>query len=171
MNSLELFNTIKRTVLTIEDELFQMDEKGIYFAPELYVAFSIGKDVFQNREYIFGTNSVKWLRETDLGNGGPSDIIFEVDRTNTVIELKLRDNIYAYKADIEKLKRLPENTCKFFCVLLDSFSENNDARLINLELEYQNQIKRIGHHAFPTWNDWYAKKIFCNINLYQISST
>ena len=168
MNSQTLFESIKKTVLEIEAELRNDYGFGIYFAPELYVAFCIGKKIFKQQQEIFGTDKIKWLRETCIGSGGPSDIIFKSDDVDTVIELKLRSDIYHYKADIEKLKMLPLYGNKFFCVLLDSFSEENDGRLKRLEEEYAHQIHSVGHFAFLTWNDWYSEQIFCNLNLYEI---
>jgi hypothetical protein len=143
-------------------------EKGIFFAPELYISFCIGKDITKSCYNIFDT-SVEWLRETNFGNGGPTDIIFKTADTYVLIELKLRDTIEAYKADIEKLRRLNIASEKFFCVLLDSFTPSNDDRLNKLEKEYSNNLILIGHHVFPTWNNWYKKQIFCNLNLYSIT--
>jgi hypothetical protein len=167
-NTAKIFETIKTTVKTICDDLKDTNGTGIYFSPELYVAFCIGKEIARKKQTIFGAENVEWLREINLGNGGPSDIAFKTADTYTVIELKLRDNVHSYKADIEKLKKLPETTTKLFCVLLDSFSAENDERLKALETDYKEEINRIGHFSFPTWNNWYKKQIFCNVNLYQV---
>jgi len=164
----KLFEIIRTTVNGIESELKRSDNTGIYFSPELHVAFCIGRDVSKNRKQIFGENEVQWLRETNIGNGGPSDILFKDGDRYIVIELKLRGTYDSYKADIEKLKRLDAKHQRFFCVLLDSFSEQNDERLIKLENEYINQITRIGHASFPTWNNWYQRQIYCNLNLYEV---
>lgn len=169
MNRINLFNSIKDTVLKIETELKQTNNTGVYFAPELYITFCIGKDILQNQQSVFNTTNVEWLREINLGNGGPTDIIFKIGDKYTIIELKIRDNIHSYKTDIEKLKRLKLNAQKFFCVLLDSFTVANDSRLIELENQYSDTISKIGHFAFPTWNNFYKKQIFCNLNLYSIT--
>ena len=169
MNTLNLFNSIKNTVLKIEKELKQTNNTGIYFAPELYITFCIGKDIKQNQQSVFNTTNVEWSREINLGNGGPTDLIFKIGSKYTVIELKIRDNIHSYKRDIEKLKRLNLNAEKFFCVLLDSFTPTNDGRLNELEKEYPNTILRVGHHPFQTLDDRYRKQIFCNLNLYLIT--
>lgn len=49
---------------------------GIFFAPELYVVFQVGRLLKTHELKVFGEN-VEWLRETDLKNGGPSDLIFK----------------------------------------------------------------------------------------------
>lgn len=170
MTDSKLFDTIKDSILQIELSLKDFSNKGVYFAPELHLAFCIGQKIMENRTQIFGDERVEWLREINLGNGGPSDIIFKYLDTNKykVIELKLRDNYDAYRKDIIKLLKLPENYSKYFCVLLDSFSTTNDERLIRLESEFKGNIECIGHFSFPTWNNWYEKGIHCNINLYSV---
>jgi hypothetical protein len=40
--------------------------------------------------------------------------------------------------------------------------------LFELEKEYAESLFQVGHHSFPTWNDWYKKQVFCNLNLYSI---
>ena len=168
LNTSNLFNNIKKTVLKIEEELLHINKTGVFFAPELYIAFCVGKDIMQNQQQIFNTTNVKWCREIDLNNGGITDIMFEIGNKQIVIEVKIRDDIHSYKRDIEKLNRLKTNSQKFFCVLLDSFAETNDKRLIELENFYGNSISKIGQHAFPTWDVIYKKQIFCNLNLYLI---
>lgn len=168
MNPQNLFNCIRETVLTIDTDLKATADKGIFFAPELYTAFSIGRDIKKNSESIF-ISPAEWLRETNFGCGGPTDIAFKVDNHHFFVEVKLRNNISAYKADIEKLRRLDNNSVKIFCVLLDSFTPQNDSRITELEKQYSGSLHHIGHHSFPTWNDWYIKQVFCNLNLYSIT--
>jgi hypothetical protein len=168
-NDTILFSIIKKTIDDINKDLCETNDTGIYFAPELYVAFRLGQEIMRSRFKVFGTENVEWLREINLGNGGPSDIVFNThDGMYIVIELKLRNNYDAYKADIEKLKKLPDNYCKYFCVLLDSFSDSTDDRLIKLKKHYGDSLRGLGHHSFKTWNNWYSKQIFCHLKLYRI---
>lgn len=163
-----LFKIIQTTIEQIDEDLKISNGTGIYFSPELYVAFCLGREISKNRKEIFRQDKVEWLREIDLGNGGPSDIVFKSEEHLTVFELKLRGTYDSYKADIEKLKRLKDGIRKYFCVLLDSFTQQNDDRLIKIEKEYLTAIKNVGHFAFPTWNNWYQRQIYCNLNLYEI---
>ena len=163
-----LFKTIQTTIRQIDEELKESNGTGIYFSPELFVAFCLGREISKNRGEIFPSDKVEWLREINLGNGGPSDIVFKNEGLFTVIELKLRGTYDSYKADIEKLKRLKDGHRKYFCVLLDSFTEQNDDRLIKIENEYLRGINKVGHISFPTWNNWYQRQIYCNLNLYEI---
>lgn len=168
MNITKLFSCIKDTVQTIDKDLQATAGKGIFFAPELYTAFSIGRDIKRNSDGIFET-SADWLRETNFGCGGPTDVAFKFGSDDFLfMEVKLRDTFAAYKADIEKLKRLNLVSQKLFCVLLDSFTSENDSRLCELQKEFGDNLLQVGHHSFPTWNDWYKKQIFCNLNLYSI---
>lgn len=162
-----LFETLKEAVLCIDSELRQLNNTGIFFAPELYIAFCLGRDIYKNRDRIFGTSDVKWLRETNLGNGGPSDICFEVENRKVVFELKLRDTSHAYNADVEKLKRLTEIEEKFFCVLLDKIKDD-DGRLLNLVSMSQSAINNVGQYNFPTWNNWYSSNVSCSLNLFKV---
>lgn len=163
-----LFQTIKNTVLTIDTELNKTNETGIFFAPELYTAFCIGQDIYNDRLNIFRTQDIKWLREINLGNGGPSDIHFKTGDNHVIVELKLRDTGYAYQADIEKLKRLPATDEKFFCALVDTIENKYDGRLDNLKSQYENELINVGHHSFPTWNNRYSSKVHCHLNLYKV---
>ena len=163
-----LFQTIKTTILTIDTELKTTNNTGVFFAPELYIAFCIGRDIYKDRLNIFGTHDIEWLREINLGNGGPSDISFKTADNHIVFELKLRDTGYAYQADIEKLKKLPVTDEKFVCVLIDTIADKYDGRVDYLKSKYENEIINVGNHSFPTWNNRYSSKIDCHLNLYKL---
>lgn len=168
----KIFDSIKNTAILIDENLKLLCNKGIYFAPEIYLTFCIGQKIMENREDIFGTNNKEWLREKDLGNGGPSDIVFssEDGKPFIVIELKLRDTYQSYEDDIKKLLNLQGNFTKYFCVFLDSFSKSNDERLTNLENNYKEKLIKVGHFSFKTWNNWYQNQVYCNLNLYRVES-
>ncbi|MDF0718371.1 hypothetical protein PY092_19610 [Muricauda sp. 334s03] len=92
MDSKKLYEIIYETVLEEDNELTNLTGKGIFYAPELYVAFILGKSIKKNEISIFN-KEVSWVRETNLGNTGPTDFAFEVDEATFAFELKLRDNI------------------------------------------------------------------------------
>ena len=162
MNEKILFEIIKIEVIAIENELKLLD-KGVFFAPELYVGFRIAKSIYLHRQIIFNADNVRWNREVKLGKDGPSDIVFEFgDKNCLVIELKLRDTFDKYNADILKQERLVTNEedtkyFKYFCVLLDSFTEQNDERIDKLDKAHN--LVKIGHYPFPTKQDWYTTLI------------
>lgn len=172
INNENLFEVIKCEVIAIENELKLLD-KGVFFAPELYVGFRIAKSIYLHRQRIFNSANVKWNREVKLGKDGPSDIVFEFgDKNCLVIELKLRDTFDKYHADILKQERLVTkdkcaNYFKYFCVLLDSFTKQNDERIDKLYKVHD--LVKIGHYPFPTNQDWYKTQVFCNLNLIQIN--
>ena len=91
---------------------------------------------------------------------------FQTDQ-KLVMELKLRDTIHEYEKDIVKLISMDNTFHKYFCVLLDSYTQNNDERITKLEKKYEN-LESIGHHSFYTNDGWYSKDIYCNLNLYKI---
>lgn len=171
-----LFKSIKDAILKEEEDLKNID-KGIFFAPELALAYLIGKSIFENRENIFNTSpdKVLWKREVNLKNGGPSDIIFEVldnsgSVTYYVIEVKLRDTVHAYQRDINKLKALDGNHRKFFCALIDTFDKENDPRIKTLEEENSESVSRVDDFMiFKTNQDWYVKDIYCVVGFWEVN--
>ena len=75
------------------------------------------------------------MRETNFENGDPTDFAFKVNNLTYAFELKLRDNLYAYKADVEKLNLLGSKFQKYFLALVDTWQteKENDSRITNLE--------------------------------------
>ncbi len=163
-----LFRTIRHTLEAIDLDLSNSCGKGIYFAPELFTSFRIGQEIVRNRELIFGNRKINWLRETRIVETGIHDLVFELNDTTIVFEIKLRGNIEDYRSDVFKLSKLPLAHRKYYIVLLDSFTEENDSRLTRLESELQETMVNIGHASFATWNNWYKKQVYCNLNVYQI---
>ena len=168
-----LFKVIENEVLCIENELATLG-KGIFFAPELYIGFRISKSIYQNRLKIFKNIDIEWHREFKIGkNKGLFDIVFTDKKLRPVIviELKLRDTFDAYNSDILKLQSLADcdssTICKrYFCVLLDSFSKNNDTRIEKLLASYK--LSQVGLRSFKTEQNWYKSQVFCNLNLIRI---
>lgn len=166
-----IFDTIKRTILDIEQEFFQIAGKGIFYAPELYISTKIGLSIKKKAKDIFKHNEIEWFREYDLKNGGPSDLIFQINSSEQyVIELKIRNTIDSYIRDIEKLLRLDSHINKYFCVIADSFNPHSDERLDILENEsvYTNNIKKVGEVFFKTWPLHYKKDIYAILKLYEV---
>ncbi len=172
MNEDKLFKTIMIEVISIEEELEALD-KGIFFAPELYIGFRISKAIYKNKDAIFGKNkNVVWQREQKVGSDGPSDIVFEyADENYLVIELKLRNTYESYEKDIQKLMRLKnidgKKYHKYFCALVDAFKEKKDGRLQKLKTE-QN-LKDNRHLSFETKNYGYTNDIYCHLSLINVN--
>ena len=124
INEEALFDTIFKYINDLDTELESLNNEGIFFAPELYIAFGIGKEIMKKKEKIFVDTNISWDREVKLNNGGLTDFLFhkttgENKELIAVIELKLRNEYAAYKSDIEKLLNLNAKKCKkYFCVLL-----------------------------------------------------
>jgi hypothetical protein len=95
-------------------------ELGVFHMPELAFAYECGKQIMQNANNIFGENIPQWCRELNLGNGGPSDLVFIFnDGYKIVIEFKMINDKYAYRKDLEKLSELDGKVYKIFCALID----------------------------------------------------
>ncbi len=130
--------TIFTEVAVREESVLQAAcDKGIFFMPELAYTYVCGREAMTQAQKIFGDEVPEWNRELDLGNGGPSDLVFEFQNgKHIVIEFKMRDKIDAYIADLEKLSRLDANkNIRVFCVLLDMFTRDlpDDGRLQALQ--------------------------------------
>src|SRR5690606_13089061 len=119
---------------------------GIFFAPELYLVFQIGKLLKTQEEKIFNGN-ISWIRETNFGNGGPTDLIFLKENELFLFEFKIASTSHSYMTDVEKLKRLnleminsKENfknisgLHKYFIAIVDVFSDEGkkDGRVVKL---------------------------------------
>ncbi|MCM5661954.1 hypothetical protein [Galbibacter mesophilus] len=169
MDEQNLYNVIFQTLKKEDCELEELTNKGIFYSPELYIAFLLGKAIKQNEKIIFNKKSC-WLRETDFNKIGPTDFAFKIDETIYAFELKLRSTIHSYKKDIEKLKRLDENYKKYFLALVDVFdaSEENDFRILTLEKDHPELERVADFKSFKTKQDRYKKSVSCIIGLWKI---
>jgi len=143
---------------------------GIFHMPELAFAYKCGKHIMQNKNNIFGDNIPQWCREVDLGNGGPSDLVFIFDNGyKIVIEFKMRDKVDAYIFDLEKLSKLEnEKTIKLFCVITDTMKK---------DLPFDGRIKKINNfktvyeldfQSFKTKQTWYESDVYASIGIWEI---
>jgi len=133
---------------------------GVFNIPELAFAYECGKQIMQNANIIFGENIPQWCRELNLGNGGPSDLVFNFnDGNKIVIEFKMIDDKYAYRKDLEKLSKLDDKIYKIFCALIDiNKKELNgtdviDERVIDIDqytTENSYKIKKLKNNLFET---------------------
>ncbi|RLA84606.1 MAG: hypothetical protein DRG78_00880 [Epsilonproteobacteria bacterium] len=145
-------------------------ELGIFHMPELAFAYECGKQIMQNPNDIFGENIPQWSRELDLGNGGPSDLVFVFNNGyKIVIEFKMRDTADAYINDLDKLSELIDTKIiKLFCAVIDVFPKdlendgrvkkiNDDKRTANLELV-----------SFKTNQTWYKSEVHALVGIWKV---
>jgi hypothetical protein len=155
-----LFETIYKVAETIENELSADYGKGIFFVPELHFAFEVGKAIFKSRQEIFGVDKIEWLRETNLKNGGPSDLVFKTDAEWIVFEFKIADTWNSYEKDIKKLQRLSEfidfQGEMYFVALVDTFPEKVDGRMEYLK---NSGLEMIGQKSLDTNYKRYVQTI------------
>lgn len=171
MNEKALYITIDRELKSINNELHDL-KKSIFFAPELYIGFRISKAIYINRASIFNSNeNIVWRREFGMGNGGPSDIVFDFDEDKRlVIELKVRDTYNAYEKDIQKLKLLKNGDkqyIRFFCALIDTINREKDGRIQFLTNNYN--LNNGFQSEFDTAKQGYTSNIKCNLILIKIT--
>lgn len=171
MNNKILYKTILDRLKQEDEELTSLTNCGIFYAPELYIAFIIGKEIKKNETAIFGQQT-KWIRETDFGNGGPTDFAFETDNRTYIFELKLRDTIDAYSADIDKLKKLNNAYTKHFLALVDSWEtdQDKDGRIVALENRHKDLIRVSSFISFTTKQNRYKGQICCTVGLWKITT-
>ena len=170
MNDRLLYNTILERIQEEDSDLASLTGKGIFYSPELYVAFIIGKEIKRNEIAIFGQKT-EWIRETDFKNGGPTDFAFIMDKRTYAFELKLRDTFYSYSSDIEKLKKLDDSYEKFFIALVDSWESKKelDERILLLENKYPNGLERVNEFkTFKTLQDRYKGQVCCTLALWKL---
>ncbi len=129
-----IYSVIKNVVKREESELKTLCNKSIFSMPEIALAYEIGKQIYINRELIFGCKDVEWMREISHNNEcGPSDLSFEIELETGnfiywTIEFKVAGKKQDYLADIQKLKKLPKNHEGLFCAVMDSWPDKPDVR-------------------------------------------
>ena len=108
----DIADKITEVAKSENDELIKISEEtnqnlGLFHMPELAFAYECGKYIMENAHNIFEPDDIPvWKRELNLGNGGPSDLIFEFkDGYKIVVEFKMRDTIDAYLNDVSKLSK------------------------------------------------------------------
>lgn len=146
---------------------------GIFFAPELYIVFQVGR-LLKTHEFKVFEEEVEWLRETDLKNGGPSDLIFRNNNKELyVFEFKIRSTINSYNKDIQKLKELDKVEGflvkrRFLISLVDTFSDEleNDLRVGNLT---ELKVLKNNFKSFQTKQERYtSRSISCLLGMWEI---
>ncbi len=125
---IKIGKVIESVAIQEDAELKEFASEGIFFMPELAFVYACGKSIMAKRTEIFGELVVKWKREENIGNGGPTDLIFELGKDKCIaIEFKLRDTRHAYIKDIDKLMALkrsdPERFVTAFCALVDTYAD------------------------------------------------
>ena len=170
MNEKLLYSVIFETLKNEDKELTCLTNSGIFYSPELYIAFILGKNIKRSDKDIF-SESVEWIRETNFGNGGPTDFAFKTNNKTYVFELKLRDTYHSYFSDIEKLKKLDERFKKYFLALVDSWQNQkvNDERIQKVSNEYPSLTKISEFESFSTKQDRYQNNICCTVALWKIN--
>ncbi|MGB4773309.1 MAG: hypothetical protein WBP58_17725 [Chitinophagaceae bacterium] len=164
-NKEHLFHTVTMSVAEIENELSESG-KGIFFAPELYIAFKIGLNIYKNRNKIFNGSEVEWLRETSLIKGTITDIAFLVDGKICVLELKVESTHKNYEADLNKLLSIVDTDERYFIALIDCFLHKTDERLPIIE----NFPNVVSHYkaTIPTTYRTYKNPVNCEIHMLHI---
>ncbi len=175
-SDMDIIDNLAKLITNVAKEenntLSRIPKLGIFHMPELAFAYECGKAAMLKSEQIFGENTPKWVREKDLGNGGPTDLLFEFDDGNKIaIEFKLRDNSDSYIKDVAKLSKLPdENTVKIFCALIDVFDNKlpDDGRQCEVEFNSGHKVTVISKSIFSTNQDWYKTPTSCVVCLWVI---
>lgn len=171
INDTELFINIRQVVQRVETDLKELNNTGVLFVPEIYLAFEIGKSMYKNRLTIFGVDDIKWKREENLGNGGPSDIIFEYQKETFVFELKIMSNQGSYERDIWKLQKLKNSDERsyqtYFIGLIDMWENSiNDARYNYLE--QTTSIQKVDGFHFNVNYPSKIKSLVCFLGVYEV---
>jgi len=166
---------IERVAREEDSVLKDIANQGIFYMPELAFAYSCGKAIMIEREYVFGDLSPVWKREEDLGNGGPTDLLFELPSGKCIaIEFKLRAREDSYVRDIEKLLRLDsEKYVIAFCALVDTFSSKvpDDGRVGRVEAFSKAKVVSLLEPKphFVTKQHWYNTETSCVIGFWGIN--
>lgn len=161
--------------------LFNKYEEGIFFMPELAYAYACGKAVMEKKMEIFGQKKIKWIREEKIGEGGPSDLIFDLpdDDVKIVVEFKMRSRDDSYLADIKKLIHLKGTKyVRIFCALVDRLTKDNkpDLRIVNLVQSAASEFITLRpliepFPEFPTKQHWYVGETNCVVGVWHVEES
>lgn len=159
-------NSIINVAVKEDVVLSDIAGEGIFHMPELAFVYECGKKIMENSQRIFGSNTVKWIREKDLDNGGPTDLLFELKNGYRVaLEFKLRGTGPAYVRDIKKLSELNDKkTLRLFCALIDVSEKDlpEDGRghaIENMPDTYD--VSMVARKIFSTKQNRYVQSVFC----------
>ena len=148
--------------------LLDIADEGIFHMPELAFVYECGKKIMEKKDAIFGNGSIKWIREKNLGNGGPTDLVFELSNDYKVaLEFKLRDTSDAYINDVKKLDKLNNGkTLRLFCALTDVFDKDlpDDGRqsaVANCKRNGGIKVKLVDRKIFSTKQNCYVRPVSC----------
>ncbi len=167
----EIAKIITKVAKAEDSLLLRVANEGIFHMPELAFAYECGKQIMVNSEQVFGSNTAVWAREKNLGNGGPTDLVFELSNEYRVaIEFKLRDTSESYIKDTIKLSKLNESTLKFFCALIDVFDTAlpDDGRQKIIEQKSEYQVNEIQKTHFQTKQNWYSSPVSCVVCIWSV---
>lgn len=156
---------ICKTAVSENTILREIANEGVFHMPELAFAYQCGKKIMQESNSIFDGSNVKWIREENLGNGGPTDLVFKLENGETLaIEFKLRDTTEAYEKDIIKLCKIKDpKTTKLFCALVDVFTSKlpDDGRQRHIESLPGYLVTPIKKISFDTLLQIYKSQVSC----------
>lgn len=166
----EIHNVARRE----DDTLRRLSNEGIFHMPELAFAYDCGKAIMNNIDGVFGVRRPNWIREIDLDNGGPTDLLFKFDDGSRIaIEFKMRDTSHAYIKDLEKLSRLTDvKTARIFCALVDVFDIDlpDDGRINAVESFDKMLVTSLNEPKphFSTKENRYTKPISCVVGVWSV---
>lgn len=163
-----LFDSIVDSIVKIEEELKPLG-KGIFFAPELYISFRIGFDKYQNRDKIFNTLDVEWIREKRYIKGSISDFAFEIGKERIIFEIKIRSTSHKYISDLQKLQSIDNTSTKCFIALVYHFVNRPDGRIEKVKSSID-CISDHRQHPLPTEYRSSKRPINCMIHFFQLKS-
>lgn len=170
----ELAEIIIEVARREDNALSELANEGIFHMPELAFAYECGKAIMAQQSMLFAGNTPKWVREKNLGNGGPTDLLFEFsDGKRIAIEFKLRDTSNKYIKDIKKLSRLNDDvTLRIFCALVDVFESElpDDGRQKAVESFEDESVEVIQKESFPTKQSWYQSQVHCVAALWTVGN-
>lgn len=157
-----------------ENALLQREfGKSIFDMPELAFVYEIGKRIARRRSLILGSEDYEWLRETNVGAGGITDLIFqpkyEKSLPTILIEFKMDDTYHSYAKDIEKLMMHPNsyNTIKLFVGLKWLFEETENSFLSHMQREISFSGSLVEPFSFPVQMQG-QKSSICYLTIWEV---
>lgn len=184
---LRLLYDVALDVAQREDaELHALTGTGVFFMPELAFAYAVGKEMAHRAKVIFPGETIDWQRETEVGGGGPTDLVFRVgEQRPLAVEFKTSATWPAYVADVAKLRRIHERKpgCYdlAFCAVVDANEAHGvgDPRVDRLAGSAEKgatvegalgvRLERVGPLVtFPTQSPHYRSRLVAVVGVWHV---
>lgn len=180
-----MVDLMKDVLQKIEKEIYLVAKKEDYSlrmtigrgllqlpVPELAIVYLIAKQLTKKSKDIFGTETISWSTNKDIGSG-LTDLIIRTGVNTYAIEFKVGGSPSSYEDDIAKLFRLKDgNLTRLFCAIMDSWADDLDShpRMVYVDKIRKYSVSRVSRQfkSFKTSSGSAPQR--CIVGLWEVGA-